>query len=185
MFRVTTLPALCAPCAEPPPEMVSYCTGHMHGLGALVRALCGMQGTLRCCTPAGVVGPSPCMRHPPAPPRVLRDSGVGAMAPTAPKFLCACFPFHQTIHVSSARLARQCAIQMSFVLAKMRKRYYHIHTSVPPNPQTHIPPGGMHVVVVGCAEAPPPWEPPAAAEPAPHILQLTPPPPAPLPSFDR
>ena len=27
------------------------------------------------------------------PPWVLRDSGVGAMAPTAPKFFCACFPF--------------------------------------------------------------------------------------------
>ena len=26
-------------------------------------------------------------------PRVLRDSGVGAMPPTAPKFFCACFPF--------------------------------------------------------------------------------------------
>ena len=25
--------------------------------------------------------------------RVLRDSGVGAMAPTTPKFSCACFPF--------------------------------------------------------------------------------------------
>ena len=30
---------------------------------------------------------------PPPPPRVLRGSGVGAMAPTAPKFFCACFPF--------------------------------------------------------------------------------------------
>ena len=46
-------------------------------------------------------------------------------------------------------------------------RYYHIHTSVPPNPQTHIPPGGMHVVVVGRTQAPPPWEPPLAAEPPP------------------
>ena len=27
------------------------------------------------------------------PPWVLRDNGVGAMAPTAPKFFCACFPF--------------------------------------------------------------------------------------------
>ena len=45
----------------------------------------------------GAAGPGPCMRHPPAPPppppRILRDSGVGAMAPTAPKFFCACFPF--------------------------------------------------------------------------------------------
>ena len=40
-------------------------------------------------------GPGPCMRHPPPPPGggVLRDSGVGAMAPIAPKFFCACFPF--------------------------------------------------------------------------------------------
>ena len=39
--------------------------------------------------PGGVAGPGPCMRHPPAaptPPQILRDSGVGAMAPTAPKF---------------------------------------------------------------------------------------------------
>ena len=46
--------------------------------------------------------PSP----PPPPPGVLRDSGVGAMALTAPKFFYACFFFHQTIHVLSARLAR-------------------------------------------------------------------------------
>ena len=30
---------------------------------------------------------------PPSPPRVLTDSGVGARAPTTPKFFCACFPF--------------------------------------------------------------------------------------------
>ena len=30
---------------------------------------------------------------PPLPPQVLRDSGVGAMAPMAPNFFCACFPF--------------------------------------------------------------------------------------------
>ena len=51
---------------------------------------------LRCTISMGGAGPSPCMRHPPAPPpppRVLRDSGVGAMAPTAPKVFCACFRF--------------------------------------------------------------------------------------------
>ena len=38
--------------------------------------------------------PGPVLVCPPPPPRVvLRDSGVGAMAPTAPKFFCACFPF--------------------------------------------------------------------------------------------
>ena len=26
-------------------------------------------------------------------PQVLRNRGVGAMTPTAPKFFCACFPF--------------------------------------------------------------------------------------------
>ena len=31
--------------------------------------------------------------QPPPPPGVLRDSSVGAMAPTAPKLFCACFPF--------------------------------------------------------------------------------------------
>ena len=36
----------------------------------------------------GAAGPGPCMRPPPPPaPRVLKDSGAGAMAPTAPKFL--------------------------------------------------------------------------------------------------
>ena len=51
----------------------------------------------------------------------------------------------------------------TFFLAKTRKCYYHIHTSVAPNPQTHIRPGGMHVVVVGRAQAlgsaPPPPRP--------------------------
>ena len=37
-------------------------------------------------------GSTPDQLRPPA-PRVLRDSGVGAMAPMAPKFFCACFPF--------------------------------------------------------------------------------------------
>ena len=37
----------------------------------------------------GTAGPGPCMRPPPSPPapRVLKDSGAGAMAPTAPIFL--------------------------------------------------------------------------------------------------
>ena len=41
---------------------------------------------LVCDTPQPPAPPLP-------PPRVLRDSGVGAMAPTAPKFFGACFPF--------------------------------------------------------------------------------------------
>ena len=38
----------------------------------------------------GAAGLDPCVNPP---PQVLRDSGVGAMAPTVPKFFCACFPF--------------------------------------------------------------------------------------------
>ena len=65
----------------------------------------------------------------------------------------------------------------TFFSAKTRKRYYRIHTSVPPNPQTHIPPGGMHVVVVGRAQVPPPWDPPPRRlNPPPYTLQPTPPP---------
>ena len=59
------------PCPAPPPP----CTFCPQG-GSRARSLYA--------TP-----PSP---HPPA-PGVLRDSGVGAMAPTAPNFFCACFPF--------------------------------------------------------------------------------------------
>ena len=40
----------------------------------------------------GAAGPGACMRHPlapphPPPPRVLKHSGAGAVAPTAPNFL--------------------------------------------------------------------------------------------------
>ena len=47
--------------------------------GALERARCPRGG-------GGAAGPGPCMRPPP-PPRVLKDSAAGAMAPTAPNFL--------------------------------------------------------------------------------------------------
>ena len=63
----------------------------------------------------------------------------------------------------------------TFFSARNRKRYHRIHTSVPPNPQTHNAPEGMHVVVVGRAQAPPPWEPPPPAEIPPYIPQPTPP----------
>ena len=60
----------------------------------------------------------------------------------------------------------------TFFLAKTRNRYYRIHTSIPPCPQTHTHPLGMHVVVVGRAQPPPP----------PAELPIPPPPPA---SFGR
>ena len=43
------------------------------------------------------------------------------------------------------------AILKTFFPAKRRKRYYHTHSSIPTNPQTHILTGGRHVVVVGSA----------------------------------
>ena len=92
---------------------------------------------------------------PPAPPPPgLRDSGLGGMAPTEPNFFLCMLPFHQTIHALSARLARWGAI------ASRQRRESAIIAYIPPYPQTHIPLGGMHVVVVGRAQAPPPWEPP-------------------------
>ena len=48
------------------------------------------------------------------------------------------------------------------------------HNPIPPYPQTHIPPRGMHVVVVGRAQ-PPPWKPPAPSPTAntpPHHTQV-------------
>ena len=65
-------PGACArarrcPCPRPP-------LVHGGGGGGRARSLCA--------TP-----PSP------PPPRVLRDSGVGAMAPKAPRYFSACFPF--------------------------------------------------------------------------------------------
>ena len=64
---------------------------------ALMYAIAPMQGVIPgfVLQPGGGGGPGPCMRHPPAPPppQVLKDSDVGAMAPTALKFFCACFPF--------------------------------------------------------------------------------------------
>ena len=75
-----------------------------------------------------------------------------------------------------------------FFSAKTRKRYTYLLTPKPPDTP---PPGGMHVVVVGRAQAPPPWETPPTAEIPPYTPQPTPPqnypllPPPPPPSFDR
>ena len=69
----------------------------------------------------------------------------------------------------------------------------HTYLRTPNPPDTH-PPGGMHVVVVGRAQAPPPWETPPRPKSPPYTPQLTPPqnyplppppPPPPPPSFDR
>ena len=70
-----------------------------------------------------------------------------------------------------------------FLLGKDEKALFcGIHTSVPPNPQTHNPPGGMHVVVVGRAQAPP-----TLGTPSPPTAEIPPytPQPPPPPSFDR
>ena len=80
----------------------------------------------------------------------------------------------------------------TFFSAMTRKRYYRIHTSVPPNPRTHKPPRGVHVVVVGRAQAPPPLEPPPHGRnsplhprptPPPKTTPCPPPPPPPPPEF--
>ena len=64
------------------PQFLSRCQWHS-GQSACSRGGGGRPGpVLVCDTPQS-----------PPPPQVLRDSGVGAMAPTAPKFFCACFPF--------------------------------------------------------------------------------------------
>ena len=68
----------------------------------------------------------------------------------------------------------------TFFLAKTRYRYYRICTSIPPWPQTHTHPRGMHVVVVGRTQPLPPAELPTPPPPPPS--RRPPPPPA---SFDR
>ena len=70
----------------------------------------------------------------------------------------------------------------TFYLAKTRNRYYRIHTSIPPCPQTP-PPLRYACGSSGLHAAPPPLGPPpdrAANTPPPH--PNCPPPPA---SFDR
>ena len=67
----------------------------------------------------------------------------------------------------------------TFFLAKTRKRYYHIHTSTPPCRQKHTPPWGMHVVVVGRVQPPPPLGTP----PRPSCQYPPPLPPNPPPKF--
>ena len=69
----------------------------------------------------------------------------------------------------------------TFFSAMTRKRYYRIHTSIPPNPQTHIPPGGMHVVVVGRAQAPHLRNPPPPRPKSPPYTPSRPPAPTTTP----
>ena len=56
---------------------------------SLVSVLAPLWSLCSSARPGGAAGPRPCMRHPPAPPppRVLKHSSVGAVAPTAPNFL--------------------------------------------------------------------------------------------------
>ena len=146
-------------------------------------------------------GGGPGLRHPPVPPRVLRDSGVGAMAPTAHASLSSNHPcFERRI----SKLRRSTNV----VCCKVKDHHNHCGHTYPsaapasqqppaasPNPpQTHIPPGGMHAVVVGRASPPPPTlgPPPRAnpphtpsappqdplADPPPPQLPTRPPPPA-------
>ena len=115
----------------------------------------------------------------PKPPGFGRQWVWGAWRQWRPLFLCLLL-FHQTISAFERQISKTghytnivcCEVKIlhseqhpgrgeggntatlkTFFPAKTRKRYHHIHTSVPPNPQTHIPPGGMHVVVVGHAQA--------------------------------
>ena len=74
------------------------------------------------------------------PPPGFERKWVGGHGANGAQFFLCMLPFHQTIHALSARLASD----------------YHIHPSIPPNPQTHIPPGVMHVGVVGRVQPPPP-----------------------------
>ena len=106
--------------------------------------------------------PGPCMQHPPAPrpPWVLRDSGVAVMAPTAPKFFV-----HASLSSNHPCFERQISKtrrSTNVVCCKVKDHHNHCGHTYPsaapaspaasPNPpQTHIPPGGMHVVVVGRA----------------------------------
>ena len=84
----------------------------------------------------GAAGPGRCMRHPPAPPpppRVLKDSGAGARGANGAKFFVPCSVEGGTVPLVLKTLK-------TFFPAKTRYRYYRIHTSVPPCPQTHTPP---------------------------------------------
>ena len=69
----------------------------------------------------------------PPPPRVLKDSGAGAMVPTAPNFFVLCLAEGGTMRLVLKTLK-------TFFPAKTRNRYYRIHTSIPPCPQTHTHP---------------------------------------------
>ena len=174
-------------------------------------------------TPQGAAGPGPCMRHHPVPPpspQVLRDSDVG---PWRQVFLCM-LPFHQTIHVLSARLARLSSLVFFSLFATLRcgplswgyrlprfgvaptattvdtrahlqpllhssfprpacspcsTSYTYLRT--PKTPNHTSPPRGMHVVVVGRAQAPPTLgtPPPTSSSRPPPNCPLQPPPPPP------
>ena len=70
---------------------ISLCAEFAFFLGGGGQTRCGSSCSVdRCVTlTGGPPGPVLVCDTPP-PPQVLRDSGVGAMAP---KFFCACFPF--------------------------------------------------------------------------------------------
>ena len=103
-------------------------------------------------------GPGPCMRHPPAPP-----------PPTPPGFERPCeaflcmLPFHQTMHVLSARLAKRGAIPAPVQSQNLSPTYLRI----PKPPDTHPP----WRYACGSSGSPPhthpPAEPPQNA-PCPH-----------------
>ena len=128
----------------------------------------------------GVARPGPCMRHPPAPPpppRVLKDSGVGAMAPTAPLFLS---------HASLRGVLCLWSLRPSDFLSGKDKisllSHTYLYTPMPPNTPLRYACDSS-----GLRAAPPPPRPscqyppthPPADPPPPH---LPPPPPA---SFGR
>ena len=66
----------------------------------------------------------------PLPSRVWRDSGFGAMLLTVPKFFLCMLPFHQTIHVLSAKQATRqnliciCCFQTSRLYCSGRHIFF-------------------------------------------------------------
>ena len=89
-----------------------------------------------------------------------RGRGCGITPLLSTRHGCMLLPLNHRFLAAMRGEGGNTATLKTFFSTMTRKRYYRIHTSVPPNPQTYIPPGGMHVVVVGRAQAPPPWEPP-------------------------
>ena len=104
--------------------------------------------------------PSPLKTPPPLPPPPPRskEALVGGHGANSAQFFLCMLPFHQTIHALSARVA-SC---------------YHIHTSIPPNPQTHIPPPPRGSA---CGSSGSRAGPPTLGPPPPHPTASPPPPP--------